>query len=109
MFYLRAKETFLTPNAEYELDVSSEVLSAFHITTTKGNKKSRRDSGVAFHDDDHEQTRSGRFVSSARVDLTMSGTNAYPPDPDLFSELADIVQERLGQSLGRYDIYMIHT
>jgi hypothetical protein len=104
MFYLRAKETFLTPNAEYELDVSSEVLSAFHVTTTASNKKSRRDSGVAFHEDGIERARSASFVPSARVDLTMSSTNAYPPDPALFSELGDIVQERLRHSLRRYDL-----
>ena len=31
MFYLRAKQTFLTPNAPYELDVPSDKLSQFHV------------------------------------------------------------------------------
>lgn len=30
LFYLRAKQTFFTPGAEYELNISSEVLSPFH-------------------------------------------------------------------------------
>ncbi len=30
LFYLRAKETFLTPNGAYELGVPSDVLSVFH-------------------------------------------------------------------------------
>ncbi|KAI0044406.1 hypothetical protein FA95DRAFT_1522872 [Auriscalpium vulgare] len=30
LFYLRAKQTFFTPNAEYELDIPSDILSPFH-------------------------------------------------------------------------------
>jgi hypothetical protein len=30
MFYFRAKQTFFTPNSEYELNVPSDILSPFH-------------------------------------------------------------------------------
>jgi hypothetical protein len=30
LFYLRAKQTFFTPGAEYELNIPSDVLSPFH-------------------------------------------------------------------------------
>ncbi|KAI0699089.1 hypothetical protein BC835DRAFT_1412741 [Cytidiella melzeri] len=112
MFYLRAKETFLTPNAEYELDVSSEVLSVFHVGSANSEKKPRRDSGVAFHE--WERERRGRYgshdrgegiagglMASDRPIFGMSGTNMYPPDPAVFDELADIIQERLKASLAR--------
>ncbi|THH31458.1 hypothetical protein EUX98_g2730, partial [Antrodiella citrinella] len=40
LFYLRAKETFLTPNKPYELDVPSEVLMVFHqSSSTKSSRQ----------------------------------------------------------------------
>jgi hypothetical protein len=30
MFYARAKQTFFTPNADYELDIPSDILSPFY-------------------------------------------------------------------------------
>lgn len=36
MFYMRAKVTFLTPAAPYELDVESDVLSPFHTGMLSG-------------------------------------------------------------------------
>ncbi|KAF8631813.1 hypothetical protein AX17_005028 [Amanita inopinata Kibby_2008] len=33
LFYARAKQTFLTPNAEYELNLSSRVLAPFHASS----------------------------------------------------------------------------
>ncbi|KAI0086516.1 hypothetical protein BDY19DRAFT_347928 [Irpex rosettiformis] len=114
IFYLRAKETFLTPVAEYELDVTSDVLSKFHVSSSTGERKTRRDSGVAFRDRDreHERERRGshgweediKFAGNSapdRAGLGMTGTNVYPPDPAVFDELADIVQERLRASLKR--------
>ncbi len=35
LFYARAKETFLTPNGPYELQVPTDVLSIFHLTEGK--------------------------------------------------------------------------
>jgi hypothetical protein len=32
LFYARAKQTFFTPNAPYELNISSDVLSPFHTS-----------------------------------------------------------------------------
>ena len=32
LFYLRAKQTFFTPNADYELNIPSDILSPFHTS-----------------------------------------------------------------------------
>ncbi|KAH8104586.1 hypothetical protein BXZ70DRAFT_596887 [Cristinia sonorae] len=37
LFYLRAKETFLTPRGPYELHVHSDVLSVFHLSSSTKN------------------------------------------------------------------------
>ena len=97
-FYLRAKETFLTPAAEYELAISSDVLSKFHVPSSSGEKKARRDSGVAFH-----ESRGQKTINSMpeRGALGLTGTNMYPPDPAVFDELAEIIQEELRASLKR--------
>ena len=34
MFYLRAKQTFLTPDADFELNVPSDLLAPFHAPTS---------------------------------------------------------------------------
>ncbi|TCD70513.1 hypothetical protein EIP91_002858 [Steccherinum ochraceum] len=72
LFYLRAKETFLTPNAPYELDVHSDVLSVFHLSSSSKN--------------------------SSRHPMPL----APPPDPAIFNELASIVEEKLKESLAKF-------
>lgn len=108
MFYLRAKETFLTPNADYELCVGSEVLNSFHVGSNAGgtsDKKARRDSGVAFYEKDRDNAGPAGVGSSEnmsnRPGSAMAGQNLHPPDPAVFNELAAIVEGELKESLRR--------
>lgn len=122
MFYLRAKETFLTPNAEYELDVGSEVLSVFHVGAqgpvhgregmrrSRSRSRLRRDSGVALGVWERERERDPRYAFSRAGTVEVGGIVActstatsgmYPPDPAVFAELKEIVEGRLRSSLAR--------
>lgn len=63
VFYLRAKETFLTPNAAYELDVGSEVLSVFHVGVNANSEGVLRDSGFDEGEGSEEGERDRRSGS----------------------------------------------
>lgn len=119
IFYLRAKETFLTPNAEYELDVGSEVLSVFHVGSQgtaqeaegmrRSGSRARRDSGVALDVWERERDRTGKYASPREGTVEVGGvactgttSGMYPPDPAVFAELKEIVEGRLRESLARY-------
>lgn len=119
LFYLRAKETFLTPNASYELRVGSDVLAVFHTGPASGNT-----SEVAGGNSANSAVSTGAYGSfspcmSCGMDvLTRGWWTGYmhpwatalghagklppPPDPAVFAELADIVEGRLKESLNRY-------
>lgn len=93
LFYLRAKETFLAPNAPYELDVGSEVLNGFFVS---GERKARRE------EVDRSPYAALRNLSSHNLSSYPTGFGGkMPPDPAVFAELKGIVEERLKASLSR--------
>lgn len=91
LFYARAKETFLTPNGPYELQVPSDVLSIFHLSNDSKNY-------------------SPQYGTYSQHPLRLSSSHplfpakplAPPPDPAIFNELAHIIQLNLKQSLDRF-------
>lgn len=107
----------MTPNAEYELDVGSEVLSVFHVgaqsQSGEGTRRSRsrsrmrRDSGVAL--DAWERERNTRYGCPKGGTAEMGGvvcagavaSGMYPPDPAVFAELKEVLENRLRGSLSR--------
>lgn len=76
MFYLRAKQTFFTPNGEYELNIPSDVLAPFHYVP---------------HTHSQEHSRSSLWHSQS-----------IHPDPAVFSEVAMEAQAMLNESLKRF-------
>ncbi|KAL4251929.1 hypothetical protein ABKN59_002636 [Abortiporus biennis] len=86
----RAKrQTFLTPNGTYELDVPSPVLSVFHLTGSES---------------------SGRPQPASQY----TGYNNHqslspPPDPAVFNELQGIVEKKLEASLARFVSATFHN
>lgn len=78
LFYAKAKQTFFTPGAEYELDVPSDILAPFHCSPQ----------GSAF---------STRVRGTAISNLP----NAHP-DPAVFTEVALETRAMLKESLSRF-------
>jgi hypothetical protein len=79
MFYARAKQTFFTPNSEYELDVPSDVLSPFH-----------------------NNNNNAAAVAAAAASSSFSITYTHHPDPAAFAEVASEVTKMLRESLDRF-------
>ncbi|PSR83895.1 hypothetical protein PHLCEN_2v5604 [Hermanssonia centrifuga] len=105
LFYLRAKETFLTPNGAYELGVPSDVLSVFHAPVSgsaggvdargKGGKEVGGVSAVGMYGYKHP------WATALSLHAGAGGKLPLPPDPAVFAELAEIVEGRLKESLNR--------
>ena len=73
MFYLRAKQTFFTPNGEYELNIPSDILAPFHCAPPQDHSRSSLWHSQSIH-----------------------------PDPAVFSEVAIEAQHMLNESLRRF-------
>jgi hypothetical protein len=79
IFYARAKQTFFTPNSVYELNLPSDILGPFHVTT--------------FDSSDHDYD----FTSAPTF-----GAFSPHPDPAVFSEVSFEVRTMLEESLDRF-------
>lgn len=76
LFYAKAKQTFFTPGAEYELDVPSDILAPFHYSSASSS------------------------VPRARTPAWNS--QKTHPDPAVFTEVALEVRAMLNESLSRF-------
>lgn len=77
LFYAKAKQTFFTPGANYELDIPSDILAPFHYSS-----------------------QSSASVARARGPVWNSQT--AHPDPAVFTEVALEVRAMLKESLSRF-------
>lgn len=83
MFYLRAKQTFFTPYADYELDIPSDILGPFHCPPH----------GPAFH---------ARTGSSPAQPPALWHSQSAHPDPAVFTEVVLEARAMLNASLRRF-------
>ncbi|KAG6379375.1 hypothetical protein JVT61DRAFT_11839 [Boletus reticuloceps] len=81
MFYLRAKQTFFTPNGEYELNIPSDVLAPFHCNPHPH----------ALHTHPQHPGRSSLWHSQS-----------VHPDPAVFAEVTSEARCMLHESLKRF-------
>ncbi|KAG1723204.1 hypothetical protein EDB19DRAFT_1764145 [Suillus lakei] len=79
LFYAKAKQTFFTPGAEYELDVPSDILAPFHCTSQN----------------------SPLFTRVHGPTAISNQPNAHP-DPAVFIEVALETRAMLKESLARF-------
>lgn len=79
LFYAKAKQTFFTPGAEYELDVPSDILAPFHC--------SHQNSPV---------------LTKVRGPIAISNSPNAHPDPAVFIEVALEARAMLKESLSRF-------
>lgn len=79
MFYARAKQTFFTPRADYELDIPSDILGPFHSSS-------------------HSPTSQARVQNSSALWYSQSAH----PDPAVFAEVAIEARSMLNESLQRF-------
>lgn len=96
LFYLRAKETFLTPDGPYALRLPQDVLSPFHFSSLGVGV-----GGPAGGSWPHA-------YASHRSD-SLFGTPPPPPDPAVFAEVADRVRASLSESLDRFVVATFHN
>jgi hypothetical protein len=79
LFYARAKQTFFTPNAEYELNIPSDILAPFHCPPHSSVSNSRNSApAVPWH------------------------SQIAHPDPAVFIEVAIETRNMLSESLARF-------
>lgn len=78
LFYAKAKQTFFTPGAEYELDVPSDILAPFHCSP-----------------------QAPAFSTRVRGTTISNPPNAHP-DPAVFTEVALETRAMLKESLSRF-------
>ncbi|KAG1879058.1 hypothetical protein F4604DRAFT_550949 [Suillus subluteus] len=78
LFYAKAKQTFFTPGAEYELDVPSDILAPFHCSP-----------------------QNSAFLTRVRGTAFSNSPNAHP-DPAVFIEVALETRAMLKESLSRF-------
>jgi hypothetical protein len=81
MFYLRAKQTFFTPNGEYELNIPSDILAPFHC--------SPHAQPLHTHPQDH-------------IRSSLWHSQSVHPDPAVFAEVAIEARNMLDESLRRF-------
>ncbi|KAH7885018.1 hypothetical protein F5I97DRAFT_1937335 [Phlebopus sp. FC_14] len=79
LFYARAKQTFFTPNAEYELNIPSDVLAPFHCPSQSLLSHSRN-----------------------RTPTSLWHAQSAHPDPAVFTEVAIEARNMLNESLSRF-------
>ncbi|KAI0335911.1 hypothetical protein GY45DRAFT_1239860 [Cubamyces sp. BRFM 1775] len=99
LFYLRAKETFLTPHGPYALRLPHDVLAPFH-SSSLGAGVGGPAGGSWAH-----------AVTIHQADALLGSPNALPPPPDpaVFAEVADRVQAILTDSLDRFVVATFHN
>ncbi|KAG2343303.1 hypothetical protein BDR05DRAFT_963264 [Suillus weaverae] len=78
LFYAKAKQTFFTPGAEYELDVPSDILAPFHCSP-----------------------QNSAFFTRVRGTAISNPPNVHP-DPAVFIEVALETRAMLKESLSRF-------
>ncbi|KAI0670797.1 hypothetical protein C8Q78DRAFT_1138400 [Trametes maxima] len=99
LFYLRAKETFLTPDGPYALRLPSDVLAPFQ-TSSLGAGVGGPTGGSWLHP----------FLAHQSDSLLGSpSTPPPPPDPAVFAEVADRVRAILADSLDRFVVATFHN
>jgi hypothetical protein len=71
MFYARAKQTFFTPNADYELDIPSDILSPFHKSNPASPHPPDPDLFVEVAEEVHKMLKESlcRFVIAAYTNV----------------------------------------
>ncbi|KAL1950319.1 hypothetical protein VTO73DRAFT_5443 [Trametes versicolor] len=96
LFYLRAKETFLSPDGPYALRLPQDVLSPFQSSSlgvgVGGPAGGSWPHAYASHHSD-----------------SLFGSPPPPPDPAVFAEVADRVRARLSESLDRFVVATFHN
>ncbi|KAI0761948.1 hypothetical protein BD413DRAFT_495446 [Trametes elegans] len=99
LFYLRAKETFLTHHGPYALRLPQDVLTPFHSSSLGAGV-----GGPAGGSWPHE-------LSSHQPDSPPGPTSGLPPPPDpaVFAEVADRVCAILSESLDRFVVATFHN
>ncbi|KAH9950580.1 hypothetical protein B0H21DRAFT_500036 [Amylocystis lapponica] len=102
LFYLRAKRTFLTPSAPYELDVPSDVLAPFHCPPLQPQVPVFDSESDCAHDSWSATTCAYRDSYGYAFDGKSSKLPPPPPDPAVFAELAERVQAELRMGLQRF-------
>ncbi|KAI0372147.1 hypothetical protein BV20DRAFT_1050918 [Pilatotrama ljubarskyi] len=102
LFYLRAKETFLTPNGPYALRLPQDVLAPFQSSSLGAGV-----GGPAGGSWPHA------FSSSSHHSDSLLGSATHhpppPPDPAVFAEVADRVRAILSESLDRFVVATFHN
>ncbi|OJT15262.1 hypothetical protein TRAPUB_8184 [Trametes pubescens] len=96
LFYLRAKETFLTPDGPYALRLPQDVLSPF-LSSSLGVGVGGPAGGSWPH-----------AYASHHSD-SLFGSPPPPPDPAVFAEVADRVRASLSESLDRFVVATFHN
>lgn len=84
-FYLRAKETFLTPIGPYSLPVPLDVLAPYYSTSDVPGAR------------------------TADYTLGIPGQLSHPPCPEVFDELEERVRAMLSESLDRFVVATFHN
>ncbi|KAG2153059.1 uncharacterized protein EDB93DRAFT_240495 [Suillus bovinus] len=79
LFYAKAKQTFFTPGAEYELDVPSDILAPFHCSP-----------------------QNHMFFTRVRGTAISNLAPSVHPDPAVFTEVALETRAMLKESLSRF-------
>ncbi|EJF63413.1 hypothetical protein BD309DRAFT_1030729 [Dichomitus squalens] len=93
-FYMRAKETFLTPYAPYALPVHADLLASFSSSLDL-ELSYRRPSNFSIQGPDPL--------------LTVPGQPPPPPYPEIFEELEERVTAMLSESLDRFVLATFHN
>ncbi|KAI1789609.1 hypothetical protein LXA43DRAFT_1096196 [Ganoderma leucocontextum] len=93
-FYMRAKETFLTPYAPYALPISSDLLASFNSLLDL---------------DPHGRRPSSFSIQGPDPLLTVPGQPPLPPYPEIFEELEERVTAMLSDSLDRFVVATFHN
>lgn len=91
---MRAKETFLTPNAPYALPIPSDLLASF-------------DSSLDL--EPHGRRPSNFSIQGPDPLLTVPGQPPLPPYPEIFEELEERVTAMLSDSLDRFVVATFHN
>ncbi|KAI0822284.1 hypothetical protein BC628DRAFT_1327653 [Trametes gibbosa] len=96
LFYLRAKETFLTLNGPYALRLPQDVLAPF--------QSSSLGAGVG-----GPSGGSWPHAFASHQSDSLLGSPPPPPDPAVFAEVADGVRAVLSDSLDRFVVATFHN
>ncbi|KAI0354952.1 hypothetical protein OH77DRAFT_1496509 [Trametes cingulata] len=104
LFYLRAKETFLTPNGPYALPLPQDVLAPFQSSSLGAGV-----GGPAGGSWPHAFSSSSAHQSDSLLGSPNQHHPPPPPDPAVFAEVADRVRAILSESLDRFVVATFHN